>query len=464
MGKFISEPVQDWFPQKSEGVENLKTQSLPNHPKVNVAEEITKSISGLADITHKEDSITSHTTLNLAQHGSEHSGREFAAPGNQQTKPNQQKQSTKLRIFSEDDILLPVGSTFDHDVQSGHSSDTHLVKQNPLFSRTAEEIASVNEFTLSTTENTFNTGARQKPIKAVKPFYNMNSAPVSPEDVTEERDMEPKFFSSLPKLHTEAEAHDEKPHGSRGTQRNERHRGRRKPEQPAPDFKPDDTNTIKMPKTDIVLLKINGFTNAKKCGDCKVTLNEKQGRVEFDGDIDSISKAKIKMYETLQNKEETTIVLPKHLVQYIDQSQGYLRSQLTKRKIGAALKIDVSQSTVQCLAFTTKQAERGLEFVTKELSSRQIKIREGHSQCFESAEWDSLVKSLQKYVQVTVVKEDDVVDIAAYNKDSVNNAHEKIIQYLKASKPKHKTEIELKGATAKCFRRYFLDDLKQMIR
>ena len=458
MNIFISEPKhKEVGCERSERARNLSQELVSDHPKSNDAEQLEFSISPLIDTRQNMKSDISHSSSNLYQRPNGNQGRKPTLPDNMQAH-SYHKPSTKLRIFSEDDDQLPVALNTDHDSRVSQTLDSHSTKRaaSPL-----------NEYTnipyqANASSAPFNTGVRQKPIKAVKPYCYPDVARVSPADDTEERIVKPKLFSSQPRLHSGAEKYDTEPHGSHESQTNEQHNRRRKPKRSVSDFKSDDTNTVTLQKTDIVMLKINGFT--RKCGDCKVSLVEKECRVEFNGDDESISQAKIKMYETLQNVEEISKVLPRHLVEYIDRSQGYLRAQLTKRKIGAALKIDVSQSTVQCLAFTAKQAERGLDFVTKELSSKQIKIREGQSQCFENAEWDNLRKSFQKQVQVTVVKEDDVVDIVAYNEDSVNMAYRKSIQYLRESKPKHKTEVELKGATARCFRRHFVHELQQTIR
>ena len=467
MNIFISEPKhKEVVCERSERAGNLSQELVSDHPKSNDAEQLEFSISPLIDTRQNTKSDISHSSSNLEQRPNGNKGRKPTLPDNIQAH-SYHKPSTKLRIFSEDDDQLPVAFNTDHDSRVSQTLDRHSTKRNALFSRSEEVATPLNEYTnipyqANASSAPFNTGERQKPIKAVKPFCYPDVALVSLADDTEERIVKPKLFSSQPRLHSGTEKYDDEPQGSHESQTNEQHNRRRKPKRSVSDFKFDDTTTVTLQKTDIVMLKINGFT--RKCGDCKVSLVEKECRVEFNGGDESINQAKIKMYETLQNVEEISKVLPRHLVEYIDRSQGYLRAQLTKRKIGAALKIDVSQSSVHCLAFTAKQAERGLDFVTKELSSKQIKIREGQSQCFENAEWDNLGKSFQKQVQVTVVKEDDVVDIVAYNEDSVNMAYRKIIQYLKESKPKHKTEIELKGATARCFRRHFLHDLQQTIR
>lgn len=432
---------------------------------INAPEPLEVNSSAVMEATQNMKSNTSQTSSNLDQHQSSFQGTKPNLPSTTQSY-YYQKPSTKLRIFTDDDDQLPASVGAGHDSQSGQTLDKHRTMQNAPFRYSEEEAKLLNEFknipdVASKGNASFNTGVQLKPIKAVKPFCNLDAAHVSPVDDTEERAVRPKLLSPQQRLHSDAKKYNES-QVSHENQTNEQNNRHRKPKRSASDFNSDDTNTVTLPKTNIVLLKINGFI--RKCGNCKVALIEKQGRVEFDGDLESIRQAKIKMYETLQNVEETTKVLPKHLVQYIDRSQGYLRAQLTKRKIGAALKIDVSQSTVKCLAFTTKQAERGLDIVTKELSSKQIKIREGQSQYFESSDWIDILKGLEKQVQVTVAKEDGVVDIVAYNEDSANMAYRKIIQYLKESIPKDKTEIELKGATARCFRRYFLHELQQTIR
>ena len=223
-----------------------------------------------------------------------------------------------------------------------------------------------------------------------------------------------------------------------------------------------DSVVLEVSKTRIVLLKINGFT--KRCGQCKVTLLEKQGQVHFEGDDDSVKQGQIKMYETFNAVEEKTTTLPKHHIAYISESHGYIRCQLTKRKIGVVINTDTVHCTLHSFAFSAEQAEQGLEFVTKELVSRPINIRDGQLQCFQGVDWDNILQSLQKYVQVTVLQDKNSVDIVAFDDKSVSKARHKIIEYLKESVPKAKTEVELKGASARCFSHCFLEDLKRKIR
>ena len=412
---------------------------------------------------------TIQPTLNVDQELNDNAGRNHALSENKQSHTYQKPSTTKLRIFSEDSDN-EVAAAVKTEPES-HFDHRNAAKQDALFTRSGEivkdEFSDVlpNFTNISNQANTcqapFNTDVRRKPIKAVKPFCSPNNASSNTTDDMEDRSAKPTSFSFQPRSHSNAAKYNNDPQCSPANLHVHEEENR-KPKWSAPEIKSGDNATVDLPKTSIVLLKINGFT--KRCGDCKVTLTEKQCRVRFEGDDDSVSQAKIKMYETLQNAVEITKVLPKHHVQYINESQGYLRTQLTKRKIGAALKIDVGQSTVQCLAFTDKQAERGLDFVTKELISKKITIREGQSQSFECADWDNILKNLQRHVQVTVVKGDSTVDIVAYNEDSVNMAHKKIIQYLKESQPKDKTEIVLKDATARCFKKHFLDELKLTIR
>ena len=220
--------------------------------------------------------------------------------------------------------------------------------------------------------------------------------------------------------------------------------------------------SIPLDKTSIILLKINGFT--KRCDNCNVVLIEKQGIVKFHGSKDAINHAQVRMYETLNSKEEVSKALPKHHIQFISESTGYIRTQLTSNKVGAVITTNTDQSTVHCFAFSIPQAERALEFITKGMESRQVKLRDGQSQCLQGQDWENILQETDKHVLITILDDGRSLDIISFDATCVHKTWKKIICFLKASAPKHTVAIELKGAAAKCFKYYFLEDLQHKIR
>ena len=215
-------------------------------------------------------------------------------------------------------------------------------------------------------------------------------------------------------------------------------------------------------KTSIILLKINRFT--KQCDNCNVVLIEKQGIVKFHGSKDAIKHAQIRMYETLTNKKEVSKVLPKHHIQFISESTGYIRTQLTSKKVGAVITTNTDQSTVHCFAFSVPQAERALEFITNGMESRQVKLRDGQPQCLQGQDWGNILQKIDKHVLITILDDGKSLDIISFDAICVYKTWEKIIRFLNASAPKHTVAIDLKGAAAKCFKYYFLEDLQHKIR
>ena len=220
--------------------------------------------------------------------------------------------------------------------------------------------------------------------------------------------------------------------------------------------------TVDLPKTNIILLKINGFV--KRCYDCKVTLFENTSQVQFVGTHKAIQTCKLRMYEVLNNTEEKIKCLPKHHVKYISENLGYIKTQLIKNNIGAVISTNIYNSEVRSCAFTAENAELALAFVTNTLVSKKVKLREGQSSLMQGSDCAKIVGNLDKHICVEILENDNSVDIISFDASSVTKTWQSIISYLKASIPKQSIEIVLSGAEARCFKYTALEDLKHTIR
>ena len=218
------------------------------------------------------------------------------------------------------------------------------------------------------------------------------------------------------------------------------------------------TVTVDLPKTNIILLKINEFV--KRCHDCKVTLLENKSQVQFVGTHEAIQTCKLRMYEVLNNTEEKIKCLPKHHVKYISENLG----QLIKKDIGAVISTNINNSEVRSQSFTAKKAELALDFVINTLVSKKVILREGQSLLMQGSDWAKIVSNLDKHTCVEILENDNSVDIISFDESSVTKTCQSIISYLKASIPKESIEIMLSGAEARCFKYTTLEDLKHTIR
>ena len=217
------------------------------------------------------------------------------------------------------------------------------------------------------------------------------------------------------------------------------------------------TVTVDLPKTNIILLKINGFV--KQCHDCKVTLLENKSQVHFVGTHEAIQTCKLRMYEVLNDTEEKIKCLPKHHVKYVSENL-----ELIKKDIGAVISTNINNSEVHSRAFTAKKAELALDFVTNSLVSKKIILREGQSSLIQGSDWAKIVSNLDKHTRVEILENDNSVDIISFDASSVTKTWQSIISYLKALIPKESIEIVLSGAEARCFKYTTLEDLKRTIR
>ena len=220
--------------------------------------------------------------------------------------------------------------------------------------------------------------------------------------------------------------------------------------------------TVDLPKTNIILLKINGFV--KQFHDCKVTLLENKSQVQFVGTHEAIQTCKLRMFELLNDTEEKIKCLQKHHVKYVSENLGYIKTQLIKKDIGAVISTNINNSEVHSRAFTAKKAELALDFVTNTLVSKKIILREGQSSLIQGSDWAKIVSNLDKHTRVEILENDNSVDIISFDASSVTKTWQSIISYLKASIPKESIEIVLSGAEARCFKYTTLEDLKRTIR
>ncbi|KAK3607032.1 hypothetical protein CHS0354_020462 [Potamilus streckersoni] len=227
----------------------------------------------------------------------------------------------------------------------------------------------------------------------------------------------------------------------------------------------EESETMHLTIEEIQLLIMYYFPKNNK--HCKINLDTKKELVRFTGQKNDVQAAKLKMFETLKQKEE--MVSSSELTELhkrlfgLQKTKNAVRALLKSKHVHAVV-LRKEDNRLHSYALKDSEAKMGLELIEQSLVQSAISLREGQDKLIAGSEWTSLIQSIEKKDVIKIQQDTRKVEIGGLHQVVVDQAKIRIITFFKQMTPQNTHKETVDGAIARCFKAELADRVREKLK